>query len=158
VFGNHDFYAGEQIVADLQSRLTSLGVTMLVNRATCIAQERGGISVVGLTTEAPGFEEAVDRLLESARPRIALMHEPDLAERLPPDSADLILAGHTHGGQITLPGLEAIIVRLFSGSSYVQGMYRVNGMRMYVNRGLGSTGMPLRFRAHPEVAVIRLAR
>lgn len=158
ILGNHDYYASEEIVDGLQTRLESLGVAMLINRAICVALDRGGMSFVGLTLDAPGFDRALELLLASRRPRIVLMHEPELAERLPPASADLVLAGHTHGGQITLPKLEPLITRLFSGSHYVGGMYQVKGMPLYVNRGLGTTGLPIRIRAQPEITAIRLIR
>jgi predicted MPP superfamily phosphohydrolase len=106
----------------------------------------------------PGFDRAVEDVLASSRPRIALVHEPEVAERLPWGAADLVLCGHTHGGQITLPGLEPFIVRRFAKTKYVEGIYQIQGMPVYVNRGLGTTGLPIRFRARPEVALITLVR
>lgn len=158
ILGNHDYYAGPDMVDQLKSSLESHDVCLLVNTATCVEPDQGGISFVGLTDDEPGFEDGIAALLSAGRPRIVLLHEPDLAERLPSGSADLILAGHTHGGQFTIPGMEHLIVRWGCDSRYVAGMYTVNGMPMYVNRGLGCTGIPLRFRAHPEVTVIRLTR
>lgn len=158
VLGNHDYYAGDENVAELSAHLESLGVCMLVNRGACVVSWSQGVSFVGLTDDAPGFDGAVAALLSSARPRIALVHEPDLAERLPPGCADLVLAGHTHGGQITLPGMKPFITRRFAKSNYVEGLYRINEMPVYVNRGLGCSGLPIRFRARPEVALIRLVR
>jgi predicted MPP superfamily phosphohydrolase len=77
---------------------------------------------------------------------------------LPAEVADLILSGHTHGGQVALPGLAGPTVRLLTGSRYVDGMYDVNGSPVYINRGLGCVGLPVRFRANPEVTLITLSR
>jgi predicted MPP superfamily phosphohydrolase len=158
ILGNHDYFVEDEMVDELTDRLEGIGVQVLVNRATCVQRDGRGISFVGLTDEVPGFEQGVADLLSSARPRVALIHEPELAERLPPGSADLVLAGHTHGGQITLPGLKPWITRQFAHSKYVEGLYQVNGMPVYVNRGIGCSGLPFRFRSRPEVALIRLVR
>jgi len=87
-----------------------------------------------------------------------LVHVPDLVEKIPRGAADLVLAGHTHGGQFTLPFLEQHIVRYGCGSNYVDGLNTINDMPVYINRGLGYTGFPVRFRARPEVALVRLVR
>lgn len=158
ILGNHDYYAGPDAVEVLKSHLDDLGIEVLENRSVCVEHHGAGITFVGITDEVPGYEDAVNQLLRADRPRIALVHVPDLAERLPSGAADLILAGHTHGGQITVPLLEGFIVRAFCGSRYVEGMYVVNANRLYVNRGLGCVGLPLRVRAAPEITILRLLR
>lgn len=157
VLGNHDYMEPPDVVEALTRRLEGIGLRVLVNQAVCVGRDRG-VSVVGLTWEAPGFEAAVEMLRDASPPRIALVHEPDLVERIPPGSADLILAGHTHGGQVTLPFLERPIIRRFSRSRYTDGWQRINDMRVYINRGLGTSGLPIRFRARPQVVFYRLVR
>lgn len=158
VLGNHDYFAGDVRVAGLKSVLEALSVRPLINAGTCLRVRGAGVSFFGLTTEEPGFDEAVHLLFAADRPRIVLVHEPEIAELLPPGSADLILAGHTHGGQMTLPGLTPFIVRRFAETRYGSGLYHVNDVPVYINRGLGNTGLPFRFRATPEVTFIRLVR
>lgn len=157
ILGNHDYREPPDVVQSLTRRLKEIGIQVLVNRAACVGAD-GGVSLVGLTWEAPGFEAAVEALRRATRPRIALVHEPDLVERIPAGSADLILAGHTHGGQITVPFMERLIVRKFSGSRYTDGWQRINDMPVYINRGLGTSGLPVRFRARPQVVLFRLVR
>lgn len=158
ILGNHDYVAGEEAVAELRRHLERVGIELLENQAVCVQRGGAGVSFVGMTDEAPGFEDATRDLLSADGPRVVLIHEPDLAERLPYGSANLALSGHTHGGQIAIPPFEGFIVRYCCGSRYVKGIYQVNGTPLYVNQGLGCVGLPLRFRAAPEVTLITLAR
>jgi predicted MPP superfamily phosphohydrolase len=158
ILGNHDYYAGTGAVAELAAALRGTGAKVLTNEVACVSRDGVAVSFVGLVPEAEGFDEAVRMLEDVPRPRVALLHDPDVAEQLPPGAADLVLAGHTHGGQIALPGLEGWAVRHFNGSHYVAGLYQINGNTVYVNRGLGCTGLPIRFRAAPELTIIYFAR
>jgi uncharacterized protein len=158
ILGNHDYYAPVQLRNELVHELEESGINVLTNEAVCVPRGSDGISFVGLTDEEDSFERGIHVLQSCSRPRVALVHKPDLAEKLPRGAADLVLAGHTHGGQFTLPGLEETIVRHGCGSNYVEGLYTINDMPVYVNRGLGCTGLPVRFRARPEVTLIHLTR
>ncbi len=103
-----------------------------------------------------------DRLRESIphfpgdRFDILLYHTPDLIEDVNGLGIDLYLCGHTHGGQVALPGYGALITFSKFGKKYESGLYRVGETTLYVNRGLGlepSPGPPVRFLARPEIAV-----
>lgn len=88
--------------------------------------------------------------------KILLFHSPDgivEAERL---GIDLMVAGHTHGGQIRLPLLGAPIVRIKVGRQFISGQFRVKGTDLYVNRGLGTVLATVRFMARPEITVIQI--
>lgn len=158
ILGNHDYYVPLETRRSLTDHLHDSGITVLTNEAVCLQRGSAGISLVGLTDEEDSFERGLAMLQTSARPRIALVHVPDLVEKIPRGAADLVLAGHTHGGQFTLPFLEQHIVRYGCGSNYVEGLNTINEMPVYINRGLGYTGFPVRFRARPEVALVRLVR
>ena len=158
VLGNPESVAGEEMVARLKGEVVGAGIRVLENELACLHRGEAELTLAGLSSEAPGWDTAVRRLGESGRPRVVLVHVPDCAERLPAKIADVILAGHTHGGQITLPGLEKYTVRAMCGSEFIKGMYDVNGSPLYVNRGLGCVGLPMRFRANPEVAILTLSR
>lgn len=160
ILGNHDYFPGVDVAAKLADGLRTLDVTMLLNEGTCVSRDGAGISFVGLSAEEgyAEFDRGLQVLAAAARPRVALIHNPDLAELLPPGSADLVLCGHTHGGQIVMPGLRRWTVRHFCGSHFTEGLYEMNGMPVYINRGLGCSGLPFRFRAAPEVTFIRLVR
>lgn len=158
VLGNHDYFLDHDAVDTLKKELNHVGIRVLENEVICLRPEDGGITLAGLTHEAPGWHAAVGELMRSSWPRVVLLHIPDRARELPAEVADLILSGHTHGGQIALPGLEAPTVRLLCGSGFTEGRYGVNGSALYVNRGLGCVGLPMRFRANPEVTLITLSR
>ncbi len=158
ILGNHDYYLTPEDRSILSAELHDSGIRVLTNEAVCVGRGSVGISFVGLTDEEDSFERGICALQTSAHPRVALVHMPDLVEKIPHGAADLVLAGHTHGGQITLPYLEQRIVRYGCGSNYVDGLVTINDMPVYINRGLGYTGLPIRLRARPEVALIRLIR
>jgi uncharacterized protein len=158
VLGNHDYSVEADAVQALKGELAGIGIRVLENEVMCLRPEAGGISLAGLTHEAPGWHAAVRELTRSSWPRVVLLHIPDRARELPAEVADLILSGHTHGGQIKLPGLQGPTVRLMCGSGFTEGRFNVNGSTLYVNRGLGCVGLPLRFRASPEVTLITLSR
>lgn len=146
------------MVHALRKALTDEGIGLLNNETVEHTHRGTAISIVGLVEYETGFEDGLQGLLRSPRPRIVLVHEPEVAECLPPHSADLVLAGHTHGGQIAVPFLTRWIVRRGCGSKYVAGHYQINGNPLYINRGLGCTGYPVRIRAAPELTIFRLVR
>jgi hypothetical protein len=86
--------------------------------------------------------------------RLALFHSPDLFDAVAP-KVDLALAGHTHGGQVSLPLLGPPWLPPGSGA-YVDGWYQRGAARMHVSRGVGTSILPVRFLCRPEVAVVEL--
>ena len=91
-------------------------------------------------------------------PVILLAHEPDFADHAVGAQVDLILSGHTHGGQILLPFLPPLLLPEM-GIKYVHGLFQLrDGMQLYVNRGIGAVNLPFRFRCPPEITVITLAQ
>ncbi len=90
---------------------------------------------------------------------VLLFHSPEMAEEASRWGTDLYLAGHTHGGQIRLPFYGALITATNTGKQYEMGRYQVNGMTMYVSRGIGMEGMAApraRFLCPPEIVCIDL--
>jgi len=110
-----------------------------------------------------GFERFVTdfaKKAEEADYRILLFHTPELAENsFVTDFFDLYLCGHTHGGQVRLPLWGALITLSRTGKKFEQGLYRIGGMHLYVNRGLGMTPVAprMRFLCRPEVTLIRIS-
>lgn len=94
--------------------------------------------------------------LTDGEPVILMVHEPDVLPQIARYKVDLMLSGHTHGGQIRLPFLPALSLPEF-GKRYVEGLFRVGPTQLYVNRGIGTVGLPFRFNCPPEIAEITLA-
>jgi hypothetical protein len=173
VLGNHDVWVDADAVAyDLER----VGVTVL--RDTCKALhvngarlwllgiEDGGVTCGLLRSRFRAFKamqqevkETLDVLLTDLPAdelRILLLHNPDFVELLPEERLDLILCGHTHGGQILLPFVGAPLVPLCLGREYVAGLIRHGSAWVYVNRGVGVGWLPLRLNCPPEVTCLRL--
>jgi predicted MPP superfamily phosphohydrolase len=89
---------------------------------------------------------------------VFLCHEPDLADQYSLDGRiQLQLSGHTHAGQIRVLGMGAV-VHPYLGEKYEMGLYNVNGMWLYTNRGIGCISEPLRINCPPEVTEFTLVR
>jgi len=94
----------------------------------------------------------------ASAPVILLLHEPDLADRVSSDPRiSLQLAGHSHGGQIRLPKIGALVLP-YLAMKYDQGLYRVRDMWLYTNRGIGVTNEPIRYNCPPEITLFTLLK
>jgi predicted MPP superfamily phosphohydrolase len=90
--------------------------------------------------------------------RIALVHTPELAQVAAAAGFSLYLAGHTHGGQVCLPGGRPVVTYLETNHEFARGLWRCGNMIGYTTTGLGSAAIPIRFACPPEIAVFRLRR
>jgi predicted MPP superfamily phosphohydrolase len=150
VLGNHDWLNdGERV----KRALRHAAITVLENDAASLGHGGCVLWIVGL---ADASERAPDTftpfsLIPPDAPAIVLTHDPDLFASVP-DRAALTLAGHTHGGQVNVPVLR----RLVAPSPYGGGEVVEGEQRMYVSRGIGTSRLPIRFRAPPEIAVLTL--
>ena len=88
--------------------------------------------------------------------RILLAHVPEVVDALPAGSCSLVLAGHLHGGQICLPRPGGRIRLSHAEWPYLEGVHRVGGTTLVVSRGTGTTLVPFRLLARPEVSLLRL--
>ena len=154
VLGNHDYYAG----ADSTMRwLRSVGATVLVDETLTICRDHATIEVLGIDDVIEGSPARPSS--GSRTPRIVLSHVPDGVRQLGAGTrADLVLSGHTHGGQIVLPwyGAPVRLSRVCTRRS-ASGWIANDRAPLYVTRGVGAQ-IPLRLRCPPEVVVVRLRR
>jgi predicted MPP superfamily phosphohydrolase len=159
VLGNWDYWSGTNVTLFVQE-LRSVGAIVLLNE--WIAIERGGskIYIVGLD-DPHTMRGDVKRALSGAPPdsfKILLAHSPE-AFKEARGRVDLVLAGHTHGGQVMIPLLGPLYVPLPPGSRrYVKGLFMEGGTAMYITSGVGCSILPLRFLCPPEVALITLTK
>jgi predicted MPP superfamily phosphohydrolase len=154
VLGNHDWRTdGERV----RRALRGAGVSVLENDAASV--ERGGcvLWIVGLAdaTERVPDTDTSFAMVPDGAPLLVLTHDPDLFPRVP-ERAALTLAGHTHGGQVNLPLLKRKFIPSRFGDRYGGGAVEEGGRLMYVSRGIGTSNLPVRLGAPPEVVVVTL--
>ncbi len=160
VLGNHDYFADVETVS---KEVDACGVKLLRNDAVTVAIGSSVINIVGVDDIGRGARasEYIGRALSSvtnAAPRILLCHKPYFMEDFSANAFDLVLSGHTHGGQIVFAKInDTYITPASLWSKYVWGLYRHNDTQLYVNRGLGSVGIPFRMNCPPELTKLTLA-
>lgn len=160
--GNIDYYSGRYNrrrrppIFDL---LRQAGVHLLLNaHAPAVQRGRETLYLIGVDDPVYHYADLEDALqdLPSDAPRILLAHSPDIIKDATAHQVALALVGHTHGGQIRLPLLPSLIAHSAACSTYSAGMYQVGPTQLYVNRGIGTSHIPLRFACAPEITYIRL--
>lgn len=151
ILGNHDH--STDAVA-MERALARNHFTVLKNENVTLGN---GLRIVGIEDDRYGHTN-VERSFQGI-PKDAfsfvLLHNPSIVERID-ERTCVAVAGHTHGGQLRLPWVTNWAVRKIGAKHYHAGWYTVGKARLYVNRGLGSVGVPLRYGSRPEVAVFTL--
>jgi predicted MPP superfamily phosphohydrolase len=154
--GNHDYYAGiETIITTLEA----CGVRVLVNDAAPLPSPWKGVWIAGVDDVmqgAPDIEAALERISPDAC-TILLSHEPEICALPQVRKAAITLAGHTHGGQICLPGGEPIYTPRGHDREYSSGLHRHAGQWLFVSRGVGAVGLALRMFAPPDVGIFEFS-
>lgn len=169
VLGNHDHWEGrERSVAALRE----FQIPLIDNTRMILTPDRrivpathgveDGLCIAGVGDYWEDDQDYAAALgdLPAAMPRILLSHNPDVAEDRdfvePKWRVDLMLCGHTHGGQVRLPGMGTPVVPSRYGQKYAQGLVAGPTCPVFICRGIGMSLMPVRFGVPPEIAVIEL--
>ncbi len=170
VLGNHDYnvyerrkagrFAGDAAVANrVAATLARCGVSVLRNQVATVRVGAGRLQLVGLEDLWGGAFDPLHAFAHVAPdvPCLALVHNPDAIDFLDDRPCRWVLCGHTHGGQVRLPLVGALVLPV-KHREYDEGLFDVHGRRLYVNRGLGFMGMQLRFLCRPEITEFTLCR
>ncbi|WP_374192053.1 metallophosphoesterase [Bacillus sp. XF8] len=162
VFGNHDRGGGGGYL--YKSYMEKAGFTVLNNEVKKVKAANGDyITISGLDDFLLGKPKVQPTLqhLRTEDFNLLLVHEPDAVEQIFEYPVDLQISGHSHGGQVQLPFIGPIITTSLA-NKYVEGLYSLEGksepLQLYVNRGIGTTRMPVRFLSKPELSVFVLKR
>lgn len=152
VLGNHEHLHGD--APAMRAALTAVGVRVLANQAV----QAGPLAVGGLDDQVSGHNRdnqtyGAMRALPGAR--VLLSHSPDPFATLPPDIG-LMLAGHTHCGQIVLPLYGAHSTGSVYGDRYLCGYIEQNGRKLIVTAGLGASMLPFRLMAPPDIWIVTI--
>jgi predicted MPP superfamily phosphohydrolase len=155
--GNHDYFTdGEEMVGALERA----GLTLLRNRGVEVQRDGAAIYVAGVD-DTWTHRNDLDKALAgrpAAMPVLLLAHDPALFPDAASRAVDLTLSGHTHGGQIGVPFFAKRFNLARVMTPFTTGLYHSGPATLYVNRGLGSTGLPVRIFVPAEIAVITLRR
>jgi uncharacterized protein len=157
VLGNHDVWVDPTGAA---AALRSHGYEVLENAWTTVRLRGAPLRLVGIGDHLTRREDVLAsvRGLPSGAPTLVLAHGPRTADKLAAlGRPALCLSGHTHGGQVNLP----VVTRLLLASMrepYARGLYRLGPVQLYVNRGIGMSGLSLRLNSPPEVTLATLYR
>jgi len=161
VVGNHDVLLSRAAVIE---SLLANGITVLDNAYLPIERPGARFWLAGVDDPVEGLPLPELAIPESIRnvphePIVLLCHAPDYVDDLlatPEGRAlSLMLSGHTHGGQVRIPLIGAMNLPPL-GRKYVEGWFHFGNLQLYVNRGLGTVGIPVRFNCPPEIALLTL--
>lgn len=150
VYGNHDYGGGAEKV--YKEIMDDSGFTILKNETTIIKDI--GIRLIGLDDYLLGNpDKYILNDIDTNYYNILISHAPDLIDYLDTSKVNFILAGHTHGGQVTLPFITERVLPV-GGQKYIKGLFDLNnsiGTKFYVTSGIGTTQIKLRFLNVPEI-------
>jgi predicted MPP superfamily phosphohydrolase len=157
IFGNHDHEAPDEV----RSALAQTGIRLLVDEEAIADTSIGRVQILGADYVGRGRREHIQGLLErfprrADEPRLLLLHDPLGFHDVPPGEADLTFSGHTHGGQVGLVslGLDWTVLRRSRWPDH--GLFAHGPNRLYVHRGTGFYGFPLRIGVPGEASVLEL--
>jgi predicted MPP superfamily phosphohydrolase len=138
--------------------MEAMGIRVLVNERVFVEAGGARIQIVGTDDPHYYYTDAARAVLARAAdaPTIALVHTPELYDTAAVLGVDLYLCGHTHGGQVCLPGGIPVVTHLERGRAYLRGVWRVRDMTGITNQGAGTSGIPVRFNTRGELLALTL--
>lgn len=166
VFGNWDYSAFDYNIGELRAAMEKAGAKAMINDAASLDYEGVRLNLLGVKDPYTSGDTKGD--LEKAAGKISgdkndcivlLAHSPDIIKTAKDDGIDLVLAGHTHGGQVYLPYFTERYMPISpEGKGYIEGLYKIDKTQMYVNRGIGLSIFPFRMGVPPELMVFTLEK
>lgn len=155
VLGNHDHWESAEIT---RTEMRMAGIKLLDNEGVWIKQEDSRIKVGGVADflqDQPDLNPIINDVNQKDF-LILVTHNPDFLEEVNSDKLDLVCAGHTHGGQVTLFGLWAPLLPSKYGQKYRSGLIDLSYTKVIVSNGIGTITPPVRFWARPQINLITL--
>ena len=157
ILGNHDAAVSSRVIRD---HLENHGLPLLVNQYVRIERAGQHIFLAGLDDVSGGHPNPTLAIPSTTdAPLLLMCHEPDFVEPLALHQRapliDLVFSGHTHGGQVRIPGLRPLALPPL-GKIFPEGHFHLGSMQLYVNRGIGTVGVPFRLNCPPEITVATL--
>ncbi|MFH1837887.1 MAG: metallophosphoesterase [Candidatus Kuenenbacteria bacterium] len=174
IYGNHDYWNQNFEIFD--NLFKESKIEILNNQSKKLEKDKNFIYLIGVSEPYPSFDNsnydniqkvyrdnlqiAFKEVKDEKIPKILLAHSPEIFREIKNFSSkiDLTLVGHTHGGQIDIPFLVDFILPLKYDKKYKKGLFKENSKYLYVNRGVGESGLPIRFNSFPEITLIELRK
>ncbi len=152
--GNHDYFTDGEAFVEV---LTAAGLVVLRNEGVIVERDGAQLYVAGVDDTWTSRHDVGRALAErpDGTPTVLLAHDPNLFHEAAARDVELTLSGHTHGGQLAFPGVRRWSLARFI-TEFTAGLYRRERSWLYVNRGAGTTGPPVRLGAPAELAVLTL--
>jgi predicted MPP superfamily phosphohydrolase len=156
VLGNHDAVTDPNRVTD---SLSAQGIQVLGNHSVPIEGSGARFWLAGVddVMEKRSDLDATLHRVPANESVILLAHEPDFADYVARFSVDLQLSGHSHGGQVRIPFVRPLWLPPLA-KKYIWGLYKIGGLTLYTNPGLGTVGVPVRMNCPPEITLLTLRR
>lgn len=154
ILGNHDRY-------EMGRLLEQWGVRMMVNEYTRLERDGQAICLIGIDDCHYYLSDDLAAASEGTGDdtfRILLSHSPEIIKKTRPFGFDLCISGHTHGGQVCLPGGFPPVTCASIRRRFSKGLWNHHGMTGYTSRGVGASGIPVRFFCPPEITLLTLNR
>lgn len=157
VLGNHDHWEGAALT---RKSMAGAGISLLDNRAAWIYRDGARIKIGGVGDLTEDFQDLAPTLEDIREDDFIILvsHNPDFAEQLTTRKVDVMLCGHTHGGQVALFGLWAPLVPSRYGQKYRTGIVDTALTKVIISNGIGTITPPVRFFARPEIILLTLKR
>lgn len=165
ILGNNDHFKKHKKLntEKLIESLKSININLLINESVKITIKKesntNSFYIIGLNDNYLSYDnifKATNNLNENL-PKILLAHSPHIIEKINTEGINLILSGHTHGGQIIFPLIGAIYTNSAYNTKkkYIFGLYTQTNTKMYVNRGIGTSFLPIRLFCKPEITIFK---
>ncbi len=158
--GNHERYIDGE--AYVQAAAARYGIRFLRGEASALRFGDATLNLAGVDyqpkAEKASYLRGAETLLAPGAVNVLLSHSPDVFPVAARQGYQLMLSGHTHGGQVTVEILEQTLNPARFFTPYVHGLYRIGQSAAYVTRGIGTIGIPARIGALPEITVVRLRK
>ncbi len=162
VEGNHEYFIYDQVKVELEK----LGIKCLYNECVKFEDKGYKFDIVGLLDfyrleddDMVGLEEVFDQVKSPKDFMLVLSHQPQIVKFIEKKTPDLILSGHTHGGQVRFPFLPALFA---PGQGLLpkldHGWYDFSQTKLFISKGIGATHFPIRFYNRPEIAIIEIKK
>jgi uncharacterized protein len=154
VLGNHDFNTDPERVT---RALLAEGIRVLANQSVAVEREGSRFWLAGVNDVLSRTADLTQtlRIVPADEAVVLLAHEPDFADEVTKFPVDLQLSGHSHGGQVRIPLLPPLYLPAMA-KKYVMGSFRIGGLTLYTNAGLGTIGVPMRLNCPPEITLLTL--